>query len=83
VQLKAHYFSVVGEPSLAPALQRALTSTEGFRYVFPPELLRDDVESIVLNHHDARVAGQVVRKWHDTLIRVVEEAGADFAAGLP
>lgn len=68
-QVKAHYVSVVGEPNLAPALQTALTSTEGFRYVFLPGLIGDDVESAVLNHHDARVPGQTVRKWHDALIR--------------
>jgi hypothetical protein len=81
-QVKAHYVSIVSEPNLAPALQKALKCTDGFRYVFLPELVGDDVESIVLNHHDVRVAGQVVRKWHEALIKVVEEAGAEFAAGL-
>jgi hypothetical protein len=80
--VQANYVSVVGDPTMAPATRQALTSTEGFRYVHLPDIVKDDIEGMVLNHHDSRVPVEKVRYWHEALIRVVEEMSGEFAAKL-
>jgi len=77
-----HYVSVVGDPDMAPATQQALTRTDGFRYVFLPDVVGEDMKTLVLNQRDDRVPIATVHRWHEALIKVVEEAGVEFAAKL-
>jgi hypothetical protein len=78
----ATYVSVVGDPTMAAATKKALTSTDGFRYIFLPDVVKEDIEATVLNHHDKRVPQAKVRSWHESLICVIEDAGAEFAGKL-
>jgi hypothetical protein len=78
----ANYVSVVGDPNIAAATRQALTSTDGFHYVFLPDIVKEDIEATVLNHHDSRVPVAKVRSWHEALISVIESMSADFAVNL-
>ncbi len=80
--VQAHYVSVVGDPTMAPSTRQALNSTDGFHYVFLPDFVSEDIEAVVLNHHDNRVPVATVRRWHEALIKVVADAGSGFAAKL-
>jgi len=77
-----YYISVVGDPDMAPATQQALTRTDGFRYVFLPDVVGEDMTTLVLNQRDTPVLIATVRRWHEALIKVVEDAGVGFAAKL-
>jgi hypothetical protein len=67
---------------MAPSTRQALTCTDGFRYVFLPNIVKDDIETTVLNHHDSRVPVAKVRFWHESLIQLIEEVSDEFAAKL-
>jgi hypothetical protein len=80
--VQTHYVSIVGDPDMAPATQQALTRTDGFQYVFLPSVVGEDMKALVLNQRDNRVPIATVRRWHEALIKVIEDAGTDFAAKL-
>lgn len=80
--VQAYYVSVVGDPTMAPSTRQALTSTEGFRYIFLPDIVKEDIETIVLNHHDNHVPVGKVRCWHEALTRAIEVASVEFASKL-
>jgi hypothetical protein len=80
--VRAHYVSVVGDEDMAPATQQALRCTDGFNYVLLPEAVREDIKALVIDHRDNRVPVASVRRWHEALIKIVEDAGEEFAARL-
>lgn len=80
--VQSTYVSVVGERNIAPATRKALTSTDGFKYIYLPDIVNEDIEATVLNHHDNRVPVGKVRAWHDALIQIVENSSEEFVAKL-
>jgi hypothetical protein len=77
-----NYFTVLGESSLAPPTLRTLGTTDGFTYRCLSTECGDDIGQLVLNHPDAPVPWNLVRKWHDHLIGMVLESARQFRARL-
>ena len=75
-----HYVSVVGDSDMADATLQALRCTDGFCYVFLPDVVGEDINAMVLNQRDSRVPVATVRRWHAALIKLVEDARVQFAA---
>ncbi len=77
-----HYFTVLGESSLAPPTLRTLETTEGFTYRCLSNECGDDIGRLVLNHSDAPVPWERIRKWHEHLIRMVLDAANIFRSKI-
>lgn len=77
-----NYFTVLGESNLAPPTLRALETTEGFTYRCLSEACDDEIGQLVLNHPDAPVPWEQIRKWHGRLIEMVIEAAQRFRSKI-
>ncbi len=77
-----NYFTVLGESNLAPSTLRTLNSTEGFSYRCLSEECGDDIAQLVLNHPDAPVPWEQIRKWHGHLVQIVIDAAKLFRAKI-
>lgn len=77
-----NYFTVLGESSLAPPTLRTLDTTEGFKYRCLSNEIGENIGQIVLNHPDAPVSWDQIRKWHNHLINMVIDAARLFRSKL-
>ena len=73
-----NYFTVLGESALAPPTLRTLDTTDGFTYRCLSKECGDDIEQLVLNHPDLPVPWEMIRKWHNHLIKMVEDSARLF-----
>jgi hypothetical protein len=80
--VESHYVSVTGDTTMSPATKQALQATDGFVYHFLPAVVSEDIEAMILKHHDTKVPVSTVRRWHDALIGVVERVAVEFASRL-
>jgi hypothetical protein len=77
-----NYFTVLGESSLAPPTLRALDTTEGFTYRCLSKECGHDIGQLVLNHPDAPVPWDQIRKWHGHLVQMVIDASRLFRSKI-
>jgi hypothetical protein len=77
-----HYFTLLGESTVAPPTLRTLDTTEGFTYRCLSKECGDDIGQLVLNHPDTPVPWDKIRKWHGHLIQMVIDAARLFRSKI-
>ncbi len=79
--VQTHYIAITGS-QMSEVTRRVLATTPRFTYTCLAELLCENINGLVLNHEDKPVTNATARRWHEELIKLVEDTARQFRATL-